>query len=137
MHHWVTNRWIADPVAAEAARQAYLAQYPTSTIDRHHGEWCWPHAPAPRTCSFCGSIHPEDALTLLAQGWDTEGTGKNYKKYLHAPGYMHRMRELINNRTSPITQNWTWDPTPPLKLYTYHMNQEQIDRANTIITGSK
>src|SRR3990172_1489434 len=42
--------------------------------------------PKPRTCSYCGSAHPDDVVILLSMGWLPEkATGKNYKVYIHAP----------------------------------------------------
>lgn len=38
-------------------------------------------SPGPR-CSFCGSLHPEKFLELIADGWTVEPTDKTYKAYL-------------------------------------------------------
>lgn len=38
-----------------------------------------------RHCSFCGSLHPDDFMTLLIEGWQLGTTDKNYKAYLGAP----------------------------------------------------
>ena len=58
-----------------------------------------------RSCSFCGSIHGEDAVRLMAEfGWTYEqASGKNYKGYLH-------------NRMSQSGQG---------KLYGWHLTPEQ------------
>lgn len=33
-------------------------------------------------CSFCGSLHPEEFLKLISEGWVVEPTDKTYKAYL-------------------------------------------------------
>lgn len=84
----------------------------------------------PRTCSFCGGVRPEDAIKLLDAGWETERTSKHYKLYLHPPGYRaaHEalMSALIERRTPP--QSPHKEPTPPVKIYLYHFDQEQARR---------
>lgn len=68
-------------------------------------QWWW----YPRTCTFCGGVHPEDAIALLYEGWSVDRTGKVYKRYLNPPG---------------------WHPTPPVKLYTWHFSESDITRFN-------
>jgi hypothetical protein len=65
----------------------------------------------PRTCSFCGGIHPEDAIRLVSENWRIEPTTKDYKRYLQPP--------LPG-----------WHPTPPVKLYVQHFSDEQVERFN-------
>lgn len=38
-----------------------------------------------KSCSFCGSLHPDRFLELVADGWIIEPTDKNYKAYLKQP----------------------------------------------------
>lgn len=38
-----------------------------------------------RRCSYCGGIHPEDAVELVERGWMPIPTDKGYKLYLRAP----------------------------------------------------
>lgn len=43
------------------------------------------------SCSFCGSMDPEDFLELMRSGAGTLGsTDKNYKVYINLPGEMHK-----------------------------------------------
>lgn len=35
-----------------------------------------------RHCSFCGSLHPDDFMRLVEEGWVVGPTDKNYKAYL-------------------------------------------------------
>jgi len=44
-----------------------------------------------RACSFCGSMHPEDLLNLLANGCSISPTDKNYKIYV-SPGVVAQSR---------------------------------------------
>lgn len=44
-----------------------------------------------RTCSFCGSIHPDDLMAICKKAltderYSVEGTTKSYKVYLRQPG---------------------------------------------------
>lgn len=69
----------------------------------------------PRTCSYCGGVHPQDALDLMQKGWRIEATDKSYKRYMHPP---HGTREA----------------SPPVKLYVMHLTPEQIDRFNSLLS---
>ena len=87
----------------------------------------------PRSCSFCGSVHPDDAMRLIEEGWEPEvASGKRYKIYLHPPGYCDRMRATIKGIREKGVEGMVdgWSPTPPVKAYTPHLSQEQIDRVN-------
>ena len=95
-----------------------------------YGGTLWPGGPRPRTCSYCGGVHPEDAIELLKAGWTVEATSKAYKRYLEPPGYREQMRDWKPG--GPPSENWIESPVPPVKLYVYHLNQEQIDRFNDV-----
>lgn len=107
---------------------------------RFFGGTYWPKGePKPRTCSFCGSCHPDDALALLRRGWDVEPTDKLYKRYLHPP--MHRahrravaeaMRRSGSDpvRTQIISSR---SPVPPVKIYVGHFTEDQIREWNRIL----
>lgn len=73
-------------------------------------------------CSFCGSLHPEKFLELIADGWTVEPTDKTYKAYL--PLTLDRPRSDV-------------DPEAPLsvaffggraKFYYQHFTEEQMQR---------
>lgn len=64
----------------------------------------------PHTCSFCGSIHPEDLLNLLKENWRIEQTDKFFKFYLYPP------KGLIL-------------PIPYAKFYTQHLTTDIIKRS--------
>lgn len=106
---WETDRW--------------------GTRDTNKWEWKW----KPRTCSFCGCVHPEDALKLIEEKWMAERTDKGYKAYLHPPGYLGGLTEtLVNMRAGvdPVEaiKNIGWSPIPPTKLYRWHFTAEQWDK---------
>ncbi|GAA0719783.1 hypothetical protein Drose_06080 [Dactylosporangium roseum] len=42
-------------------------------------------AQAGRSCSFCGSLHPDDFMRLVAEGWIVGPTDKAYKAYFARP----------------------------------------------------
>lgn len=93
----------------------------------------------PRTCTFCGGVHPEDALRLLDEGWEIDQTLKFYKAYLQPPGnglHRRRMFEAIGSdvdmdRVEQIPHHAS--PVPSVKFYTQHANEQQIARVNEAI----
>lgn len=53
-----------------------------------------------RTCSYCGSIHPEDLMeichkTLTDERYAIEGTTKSYKVYVRQPGVQNASQGAI------------------------------------------
>jgi hypothetical protein len=91
----------------------------------------------PRSCSFCGSIHPEDAIILLNMGWEVELTTKRYKRYLHPSGFKKRMEEVLTaikegKEVDEDKPEGYWEPSPVVKLYTMHFSKEQMERFNRI-----
>lgn len=112
LDHWETSRW----------GPYYMATWPEQ-FER------------PRSCSFCGSVHPDDAIRLLEQEWEVEATGKSYKRYLNPPGtreYRQILLEQIRGDKEEARSELV-SPVPPVKLYVMHMDQRQIDRFNEII----
>ncbi len=97
----------------------------------------WPGpGPAPRTCSFCGGVHPDDVLTLLRDhAWESHGTDKSYKKYLEPPGTRAAHQALM--RTGQRAADAPRSPTPPAKVYLQHWTDEQMAHANTLIEARK
>lgn len=99
-------------------------------------QWSW----QPRTCSYCGGVHPEDAIKLLGEGWENEFSTKAYKGYLNPPGtaqkdatILHRLRKDGDLSVAPSV----WSPTPPVKLYTMHFDADQMARLNMAIVGAR
>ena len=85
----------------------------------------------PRTCSFCGCANHDDVIKLIEAGWEIEITGKRYKAYLHPPGYRAAIRSVLSGAMqgqAPAGQS----PVPPVKFYSMHATQEQIDRINAL-----
>lgn len=84
----------------------------------------WEEDYIPRACSFCGGIHPQDALRLIRNGWELERTTKRYKYYLKPQGSTKRHHELIKamrERREPDFK--AWSPIPPVKLYIWHVDE--------------
>lgn len=98
LDHWRDDRWGSRP----------------------DNRWEWPWQP--RVCSFCGGVHPDDAIRLRQEGWRVESTDKSYKRYLQPPG--GTMGFGGNVYVPP------WFPVPPVKVYTQHFDGEQIDLFN-------
>mgnify|MGYP001577504816 CR=1 FL=1 len=93
-----------------------------------------------RTCSFCGSVHPEDVLGLLARGWDHE-KAKHYKGYLYPPGYLEAVRALVTGGggyfgDGTVPQGLIMkQPSPPAKFYTIHFSDDQLARLNAALVA--
>lgn len=107
---------------------------PSWTLGGNVWDWHW----QPMRCSFCVSAHPEQVLDLLREGWEVEGTGKSYKRYIVPPGTKIRNERMIANlryRPGDIADAIPegWSPVPPVKLYTWHLSEAQIDEFNRII----
>lgn len=136
---WETDRWTKDRAAVEAKQKAEDEARPSGNIHRgpHNDLWI-DESDVPRTCSFCGGIHPDDAIALVKSGWEVEATGKNYKRYLHPKGYGKNCEAVIARiKNTELPWPEFWNPVPPVKLYTMHFNQEQIDAFNAAIKANK
>lgn len=144
---WQTDRWAATPEEADSRAADFLARHPGGSMTSML--WEGP-GPAPRTCSFCGGVHPEDAIVLVRDhGWEVAATGKPYKRYLEPPGH----REFIQAREEASVRvrgsglggvaardaireqvgKAPWAPVPPVKLYVQHFEPEQAARLNAAI----
>lgn len=110
---WERGRWASTQADADAEVAEFTAQYPGGSM----GNTFWQWGEQPRTCSFCGGIHPDDAARLVKEGWSIGITDKSYKRYLEQP--THRPGGLI----------------PPVKLYVQHFSPEQIKAFNEAIAG--
>jgi hypothetical protein len=142
---WLTTRW--HPVRAWRDRLA-------NRLGTMQGGQRWPAGePTPRTCSFCGGVHPADAIALLDRGWTVESTSKFYKRYLHPPGYdaavaqLHAHATARNARIARLvdTDKLSFadaarrvhreetaalalpvsSPVPPVKLYVQHVSESE------------
>jgi hypothetical protein len=141
LDRWLADRWSADREAAarkHAEQDARLGPNCTAYRGPNNGLWLWPWGP-PRTCSFCGGIHPEDAIRLVDEGWEVEGTGKSYKRYLEPPGTCARNHAFLasirdQSREPGEGVPSVWSPTPPVKLYVYHFDEDQARRFNEALS---
>ena len=104
----------------------------------------WKHPWLPRACSYCGSIHPDDAIKLIEEGWEVEGSTKSYKHYLNPPGDRLRYEVLVGKRSiesltpeeQTIIKNY-WSPTPPVKLYMLHLTKDHVHRLNAAVEKAR
>lgn len=134
LDHWTRGRWAATQAEADAEVAEFMASC------NGHGSignvlWCYP-GEQPRTCSFCGCVHPDDAVALIRAGWTCEATTKGYKRYLEPPGYaawhLKTLREVSVQdwgKTKPPYPS----PIPPVKLYTMHFSAEQVEAFNAAL----
>lgn len=116
-----------------------------------------PHYTAHRKCSYCGSIHPEDLVTLLRNGARLEGADWKYgwphKFYVEGvPNAVAGSLRRVSSRSSagnadqqpddPWYTDWTHDPVTnrwegvrnspapqfaPTKFYNQHLGDLQSD----------
>ncbi len=136
---WETDRWCADEEKVKAMHDEEDKKHKPGTFFRGpwNDRWLWSWGP-PRTCSYCGGIHPEDAIRVMQEGWEVEGTDKFYKKYINPPG-THTQHEAFiasikdHKREPGQGVPSVWSPAPPVKLYTDHLTQDQIDRFNEVL----
>lgn len=164
LDQWLTDRWLVDPEAVRAKHDAEdairLKEHnaiqnrigrPEITLEEFRAKhfirgdsndlWKWSWGP-PRTCDFCGGIHPDDAIKLIEEGWEVEPTGKNYKRYLNPPGSAVRHMAVIASLQDPKREPFEgvpsiWTPTPPVKLYVAHFEQSHVDAFNAILEKRK
>lgn len=98
----------------------------------------WPEAfQKPRSCAYCGSVHPDDLIVLLEQGWELENSTKAYKTYWNPPGYAERMRLVLSDIHGAI-EGRIGDPAhvspvPPVKGYSNHFTDEHAAKINAIL----
>lgn len=162
LDRWRADRWSAD---REAVAKEHLAQderrlrehneraamrgEPAITLQEYRTKhyirgadndlWLWP-SDVPRTCSFCGGIHPEDAIRLLNEGWEVEATDKGYKRYLGPPGTRALNEAIMASIRAGAPQQQIpagWSPVPPVKLYVQHLNEEQVERFNAALRAAR
>lgn len=137
---WERGRWAATKEEADAEVAEFMAAHPTGRI----GNVYWSYGGhQPRTCSYCGGVHPDDAATLVRAGWEVDPTTKSYKRYLEPPGYaegQQRWREYNERNGYGRTPTGEAKPTgtvsspvPPVKLYVMHFSLEQINAFNAAI----
>lgn len=122
-------------------RDGALARWTSSRWGTFYGAK-WPEGfTKPRTCTNCGGVDPEGATRLIEEGWEVEGTGKSYKRYLNPPGChaaRHAFIESVRDgalddpgRAALLPRVET--PIPPVKLYVAHFSEEQIARLNQAV----
>lgn len=105
----------------------------------------WPEqfGEPPRTCSFCGGVHVEDALKLIEEHkFEVSITSKFYKCYIEPPGTLKRIQLLKDKlsdtdkeegRYDEVKEEFMYPISPPVKLYTQHADNDQIALLNGII----
>jgi hypothetical protein len=141
LDRWDADTWVPKPDWKPRVDTTYPKEMVGGVV------WKWPWAP--RSCSFCGGLHPEDAIRLIEEGFEVEATDKSYKRYLHAPGFRLRMMqfngyarqdqgEIVELTTEEAEKHARYfSAAPPLKLYVPHFSPEQIERFNAALMKGK
>lgn len=84
-----------------------------------------------RSCSYCGSLHPDDFMARVEAG-DAElvGTDKDYKVYIHNAGGSPFKQTYRENADVPIDDlsKWTTREIQEHKFYWYHLSEAQKQR---------
>jgi hypothetical protein len=140
---WERGRWAATQEESDAEVAEFMAAHPRGGI----GHVLWSYGgEQPRTCSYCGGIHPDDAITLIRAGWEVDPTTKSYKRYLEPPGYaagqqLWREYNLRNGygktptgEAKPVTIS---SPVPPVKLYVMHFTPDHIGAFNAALEARR
>jgi len=132
---WERGRWASTQQEADAEVAEMIAESPNvSSV----GNLTWGYGgEQPRTCSYCGGIHPDDAIALIKAGWSVDATDKGYKRYLEPPGYRAYAESFWKVRAGDMSEAHrpprVESPTPPVKLYVQHFNAEQIAAFNVVL----
>lgn len=118
---WETTRWISNP---------------------EYDKWPEELGEHPRSCSFCGCVHPEDAIDLIKnRGWEIEPSTKSYKWYINPPGSMLHHKRIMGvldpkNSEEEIEKAFKaphHEVVPPVKLYGMHGTPEQLAELNGLL----
>lgn len=129
-------------VAQQGAPEEHLDEWEVNRWDKTRDSIKWELDWQPRTCSYCGCIYPDDLMKLLKLKWELEPSTKNYKVYVQSPGYYEWTKYLLNQTRNEGFENIDWtkknpDPIPPVKIYTWHYNKEQLEILNGVLTSQR
>lgn len=142
LDEWRRDRWAATKEEADRQVAEFMERNPGGSMG--DPQWHGPQ-PQPRTCSFCGAIHPEDAIELVKAGWEVGATGKLYKRYLNPPGTSTKrdallagLRRRAHGGDDPFRGvPSVWSPLPPVKLYVMHLDADQAKRFNAALAKER
>lgn len=70
----------------------------------------WDDHGSHRTCSYCGSIHPDDLFHAIGVGGKLTPTDKDYKVYVEIPNPRAGQRVVIGRRSGPAVNGVTGEP---------------------------
>lgn len=145
---WETRHWRFTDVEeaqkwndeeARKQNEEYAARGNKSVSHSNPRYWLWPGpGPKPRTCSYCGSINPEDVLGLKKGfKFTVERTTKYYKVYVHPPGWEIEMLQASVNVGGGVDPAVAYGASkvheiyPPLKAYSPHFTDAQWKELNS------
>ena len=123
---WVSSRWTTDAEKCRRRAEEYMKEHPRSSMSPTWGLWTWTEW-VPRTCTYCGGIHPEDAIRLVRDhGFEVSPTGKKYKRYIEPPGRRQAVVAAVQSGEGPVVRG----AVPPIKLYVWHFDADSAARLN-------
>jgi uncharacterized Zn-finger protein len=98
-----------EPIWAWRLRQRLFCHAGKTTCDGHPATWDL-GPDNNRTCSYCGSIHPDDLMkicrkTLADDRYAVEGTTKSYKVYVRQPGVRNASEGAIKFYMNHVPEN--------------------------------
>lgn len=90
----------------------------------------------PRTCTYCGSLHPDDFMAVVSNGSAKLGpTDKTYKVYVEIPSVTHQPTTTTWKNGKKITRKVGLRTPKMLKFYFQHLEEDQrrefVDLINT------
>lgn len=102
----------------------------------------WPEGfPKPRSCSFCGSVHPDDLIVLLEMDWEYEPSTKGYKSYWNPPGTQARYKEVLaeikRRELHKLGEPNHVSPVPPVKMYGNHVTEGHVEKINALLKRNR
>lgn len=100
--HWCQRRSEGGPIRTSSYSGASISENPDTWDNRDSTGLAY--------CSYCGGIHPEDAISQIYKGAEVLWTGKAYKRYIRV--------QVGENR---IEQK---------KVYLQHFSEDQSNRFN-------
>lgn len=94
------------------------------------GDWPQEYGAPPRACSYCGGLHPDDAINLVNAGWEVDTNTSASKWILEPPGSTALNKVLIEAIGSHSGMEDVVPPhsiKPQVKFYAQHASSEQVE----------
>lgn len=106
-----------------------------SRLAPSHDEWR-----ADGTCSYCGSMSPDELFRVIDAGGELGPTDKNYKVYVRGEGLKQSYRDCPKDAvcTGPgDCTHWVTRSVPESKFYFQHLDKAQRTRFIDLLNAKK